>query len=48
MDPDSLLPFSQEPSTGPYPDPDQSSHATPSYLYKIRFNIINPSMSRSS
>jgi hypothetical protein len=41
----SVLPSSHEPDTAPYPEPDQS---TPTYLPNIHFNIILPSMSRSS
>jgi hypothetical protein len=36
MEPENLLSCSQESSTGPYPQPDQSN---PSYLPKIHFNI---------
>jgi hypothetical protein len=41
MEPECSLPCSQEPSTGPYPEPDQSSpyHHILS-LSKIHFNII--------
>jgi hypothetical protein len=37
MEPESSLPYSQEPFTGPYSEPDQSSlvHTTPSCLSKI-------------
>jgi hypothetical protein len=45
MKPGGSLPCSQEPSTGPYPEPDQSN---PSYLSKIHFNIVYPSTSWSS
>jgi hypothetical protein len=38
---------SREPSTGPYPEPDQSSPYQP-ILPKIHFNIIHPPMSWSS
>jgi hypothetical protein len=34
MEPGGSLPCSQEPSTGPYPEPDQSN---PSYLSKLRY-----------
>jgi hypothetical protein len=39
MKPESSLPCSQEPSTGPYSEPDQSNpyHTSPSYLSKIHF-----------
>jgi hypothetical protein len=44
MEPESSLPCSQEPSTGPYPKPDQSSPYHP-ILSKIQFNIVHPSTS---
>jgi hypothetical protein len=40
MDPESPLPCSQEPSTGPYPEPDQSCPQHP-ILSNIHFNIIH-------
>jgi hypothetical protein len=46
MEPEDLLPYSQEPSTGPYPDPDQSSpfhsiHGFPtSILYAVLFSRL--------
>jgi hypothetical protein len=43
MEPEVLMPYSQGPATGPYPEPDESSpHPQPVYLY------ISPSMPRSS
>jgi hypothetical protein len=47
MEPEGSLPCSQEPSIGPYPDPDKSSPSYP-ILSKIHFDIILPSASRSS
>jgi hypothetical protein len=41
MEPRGSLLCSQEPSTGPYPEPDQSSPYHP-ILSKINFNIIHP------
>jgi hypothetical protein len=50
MEPVGSLPCSQEPSTGPYPEPDQSNlyHPILSYLSKIHFNIVHPPTSWSS
>jgi hypothetical protein len=47
MEPESSLPHTQEPSTGPYPEPDQSG---PYHLIlsKIYFNIVHPPTSWSS
>jgi hypothetical protein len=48
MEPEGSLPSSEEPSTGPYPKPNQPVNNTPSYLSKIHFNIIHPPTSFSS
>jgi hypothetical protein len=50
MELEGSLPCSQEPSTGPYPKPDQSNlyHPILSYHSKIRFNIVYPSTSSST
>jgi hypothetical protein len=47
MEPECSLPCSQEPSTDPYHEPDQSSPYHP-ILSNIHFNIIHPPMSWSS
>jgi hypothetical protein len=46
MEPEDLLPRSQEPSTGSYPEPDQSNPYHP-ILSKIHFNIVHPPTSWS-
>jgi hypothetical protein len=48
MEPEGSLSSSQKPSTGPYPDSDQSIPYYPSDLSRIHFNVIHPPMSRSS
>jgi hypothetical protein len=45
MVPEGSLSYSQEPSTGLYPEPDQSSLYHPILSPKIHFNIIHPPMS---
>jgi hypothetical protein len=47
MEPEGSWPRSQDPSTGPYPEPDQSNPYH-DILPKIHFNIIHPSTSWSS
>jgi hypothetical protein len=42
MEPEGSLPCSQEPYTGSYLKPDQSSPFTLSYLSKIHFNVQPP------
>jgi len=42
------LPNSQKPTTNGHPEPDQSIPTLLSYFFKIYFNIILPSMSRST
>jgi hypothetical protein len=41
MEPEGSLSWSREPSTGPYPEPDESNRYHP-ILSKIHFNIIHP------
>jgi hypothetical protein len=40
MEPEGLSPYTQEPATCPYPEPDQSSLHPPPNVSKIHFNII--------
>jgi len=40
MEPEGLLPRLQEPTTCPYPEPDQSSPCPPSHFLNIYLNII--------
>jgi hypothetical protein len=46
--PDGSLPCSQQPTTSPYPEPDESNSHTANLSLKINFNIILPSTPRSS
>ena len=48
MQSEGSLPHSQQLATCPYPQPDQSSPCCPFHFFKIHFNIILPSTSRSS
>jgi hypothetical protein len=45
MEPEGSSPYTQEPATYPYPEPDQASlRPPPPNVSKIFFNIILPSM----
>jgi hypothetical protein len=46
MEPEGSLLCSQEPSTGPYPEPDRSSPYHP--ILSLYFNIVHPPTSSSS
>jgi hypothetical protein len=48
MEPEGVSPYTQEPATCSYPEPDQSSLRPPPNLSKIHFNIILPSTPGSS
>jgi hypothetical protein len=47
MEPKGSLPCSQDPSTGPYPEPDQEIHDLPTYICKIHSNVILSTMPTS-
>jgi hypothetical protein len=47
-EPEGLSPYSQEPTTGPYSEPTESSPLPLAYLRKIRSGLIHPSRPRSS
>ena len=47
MEPEGLLPLSQEPATCPYPEPEQSSPCPPTHFLKVLINIL-PSTPGSS
>jgi hypothetical protein len=43
MEPEGSLPCSQEPSIGPYPEPDQSSHYQPILILSANLRLGLPS-----
>jgi hypothetical protein len=47
MEPEGSLPYSQVPTTSPYPEPTPSSPHNPSDFMKTHLNIILPSTSWS-
>jgi hypothetical protein len=48
MEPEDSSPYTQQPATCPYPEPDQPSLRPHTNLSKIHFNIILPSTPGSS
>jgi hypothetical protein len=40
MDAEGSLPYSQQPATGPYPEPDESSPLPPSFPVSLRSVLI--------
>jgi hypothetical protein len=48
MEPEGSLPYTQQPATCPYPEPDQLSLRPTPNLSKVDFNIILPSMPGST
>jgi hypothetical protein len=42
MEPEGSITSSQEPATGPYPEPINPMHTIPSYHSKIHFHIVHP------
>jgi hypothetical protein len=48
MKPEGSSPYTQQPATCPYPEPDRSSPCPPSNLSTSHFNIILPSTPESS
>jgi hypothetical protein len=48
MEHEGLLLYSQNPATGPYPEPADSSSSIDPYLPKVRLNVILPPTPRSS
>ena len=42
MEPEGSLPWSQDIVSFPHPEPDETSHAVPSYFFNINININPP------